>query len=483
MGVIELRRATAVILLFIGVGVGLHLLLGPLRDGGQDAADQALTLGAGTALAVLGAIGGYLIARIPKERIRRLADHLETLVNRGTVGMAVGKAGADSLGRLGYAINRYLTFVKEEVEQSHMATKERQIQVKVLEAEKRHVEAVIHAIGDGVLVMDAFGDLVLTNEAAKATFRFEFTAGQRLPVEEAIHDERFLALLREMQDQGTLVPHRTAEWAQSEGDQRRTYRVILDTVFEGPRHDRVSGVVAILHDVTREKEIAKTKSDFVSSVSHELKAPLASIRAYAEMLVDGEAANETEAREFLHVIATETDRLGRLIEKVLNLSRLESGLIPPNKTDLAITELLRDVAEVVAPQADVKHLQVEADLAPVFFRVHGDRDMLYQALLNVVSNAIKYTPEEGRVAISTYLDNGSVVVEVADTGLGISPDEVDRIFDKFYRCKQSATVASGTGLGLPLVKQVVETIHGGRVRVESEVGKGATFRLFLPAVR
>ena len=480
---IELRRVLAVILLFIGVGVGLHLLLDPLRDAGQDAADKALTLGAGMALAVLGAFGGYLIARLPKERIRNVANHLDSLVRRGTVGMAVSEADADSLGRLGHAINRYLTFVKDEVEQSHMAIKERQIQVKVLEAEKRHVEAVIHAISDGVLVMDAFGDLVLTNEAAKAIFGFAFEPGRRQPVEEAITDEPFLALLHEMQDQGSLVPHRTAEWIRGEGDEARTYRVILNTVFEGAKRERISGVVAVLHDVTREKEIARTKSDFVSSVSHELKAPLASIRAYAEMLVDGEASGPDESREFLNVIVAETQRLSRLIEKILNLSRLESGLIPANKTDLAVTELLRDVAEVVSPQANEKRIHLEADLAPVFFRVHGDRDMLYQAILNVVSNAIKYTLREGRVAISTYLADGSVVVDVADTGVGIPPEEMDSVFEKFYRSSRSAEEISGTGLGLPLVKHIVETIHGGHVVAESEVGKGSVFRLYLPAVR
>jgi len=481
--VIELRRVAAVILLFVGVGVGLHLLLDSVRGAGQDAAGMAMILGVGLALAVLGAVGGYLIARVPKQRIRKVAEHLEGMVRRGTVGMAVGEAETDSLGRLGYAVNRYLTFVKDEVEQSRMAVKERQIQIKVLEAEKRHIEAVIHAISDGVLVMDAFGDLVLTNEAAERIFGFEFGFGRRTPVEEAIRDDQFLGLLREMQEQGSLVPHRTTEWVRGEGDEARTYRVILNTLFEGPKKDRVSGVVAVLHDVTREKEIARTKSEFVSAVSHELKAPLASIRAYVEMLVDGETSDKQEAREFLNVIAAETDRLSRLIDKTLNLSRLESGLIPPNKTDLAVTELLREVVEVLSPQADAKKIRLEADLAPVFFRVHGDRDMVYQAVLNVVSNAIKYTPDQGRVAISTHLADGSVVVDVTDTGMGIPEEEKDKIFEKFYRARHSAQAVSGTGLGLPLVKHIVETIHGGRVDVETEVGKGSTFRLYLPAVR
>ena len=480
---IELRRVVAVVLLFLGVGVGLHLLLEPLRDADQPAAVKAMTLASGTALAVLGIIGGFLIARISKERIDHIAGHLENLVRRGTVGLAISESEADALGHLGHAVNRYLVFVKDEVEQSHMAAKERQIQVKVLEAEKRHVEAVIHAISDGVLVTDAFGDLVLANEAAEKIFGFRFDGSQRKPVEESIGDKSFLDLIREMRETGLFVPHRTVEWVQACGGQTRSWRVILNTVVEGRKRDRLSGVVAVLHDMTQEKEIARMKSDFVSNVSHELKAPLASVKAYVEMLQDGEAKNAAESAEFLQTIAAETDRLNRLIENILNLSRLESGLVPVHKTDLAVTEILRDVAGVMTPQAAQKNMTLESDLAPVFFRIHGDRDMLYQAVLNVVSNAVKYTPAGGKVRISTYLENGAVVVDVADTGCGIPTEDMAKVFDKFYRSRHSAKAAGGTGLGLALVKQIVETIHGGRVSVESHVGKGSVFRLHLPAVR
>ena len=480
---IELRRAAAVVLLFLGVGVGLHLLLDPLRDAGVPAAVKTMTLGAGLALAVLGIIGGFLIARVPKERIDGVADHLENMVRRGTLGMAISEGESDSLGRLGHAINRYLAFVKDEVEQSHLEVKERQIQMKVIVAEKRHTEAVIGAISDGVVVTDAFGDLVLANAAAESIFGFRFDPAVRRPIEEAIADKSFLALVSDMRETGLFVPHRTIEWIQGAGEQALTWRVILNTVVESRKHDRISGMVAVLHDVTKEKGIARMKSDFVSNVSHELKAPLASIRAYTEMLVDGEARDEKEIKEYLHIIASETDRMNRLIENILNLSRLESGLVPVNKADLAVTEILRDVADVMTPQAVQKHIRLEADLSPVFFRVHGDRDMLYQAVLNVVSNAIKYTPEGGQVRISTYLEDGSVVVEVADTGYGIPPEDSGKVFEKFYRSRHSAKAAKGTGLGLALVKHVVDVVHGGRVVLESNVDKGSTFRLYLPAVR
>ena len=480
---IELRRAAAVVLLFLGVGVGLHLLLEPMREAGQPAVVKAMALGAGLAMAVLGIIGGVLIARVPKERIDGVTEHLEDMVRRGAIGLAISETESDALGRLGHAINRYLSFVKEEVEQSHLEAKERQIQMKVLDAEKRHVEAVIHAISDGVVVIDAFGDLMLSNAAAEDIFGFKFDPAVRRPIEEVITDTGFLALINDMRETGLFTPHRTVGWSQGSGEQARTWRVILNTVVEGKRRDRISGVVAVLHDVTKEKEIARMKSDFVSNVSHELKAPLASIRAYTEMLVDGEARNETETREYLHVIGTETDRMNRLIDNILNLSRLESGLVPVNKTDLAVTEILRDVADVMTPQAVQRNIRLEADLAPVFFRVQGDRDMLYQAVLNVVSNAVKYTPEGGQVKISTYLDDSAVVVDVADTGYGIPPEDSGRVFEKFYRARHSAKVVKGTGLGLALVKHVVEVIHGGRVTVESVVGKGSVFRLYLPAVR
>ncbi len=480
---IELRRAAVVILLFVGLGIGLHLLLAPLREAGQPASAKTLVLAIGVVLSVLGLVGGYLVARLPKQRIDALALRLENFVRRGKVGLVINEAEADALGRLGHAVNRYLTFVKDEVEQSHIAAKEQQIQMKVVAAEKRHVEAVIHAISGAVVVTDAFGDLVLANAAAERLFEFTFDAARHKPVDEVIQDKPFLGLLGEMRDTGLFTSSRTVEWTRGTGSAARTFQVILNTVLEGRKHDRISGVVAVLHDVTKERESAKMKSDFVSNVSHELKAPLASIKAYAELLQEGEAKDENARREFLQIIVGETDRLSRLIENILNLSRMESGLVPVNKTELAVTEILHDVVDVMTPQALKKSIRLEADLAPVFFRVYGDRDMLYQTFLNVVSNAVKYTPEGGQVRISTYLEDSTVVVKVQDSGKGIPEDEIARIFDKFYRGKGADKSATGTGLGLALVRHVMETVHGGRITVTSEIGKGASFHLHLPAVR
>ncbi|MCK4601278.1 MAG: PAS domain-containing sensor histidine kinase, partial [Phycisphaerae bacterium] len=241
-------------------------------------------------------------------------------------------------------------------------------------------------------------------------------------------------------------------------------------------------VVAVLHDVTREKEIAKMKTDFVSNVSHELKTPLASIKAYIEMLVDGEAEDEKTRREFYEIIATETDRLHRLIENILNISRIESGVVKVVREPISLTSVVKQVLEVASPQAKAKNIKVIERLAPVYYQIEADHDMIYQAVMNLVSNAIKYTPADGAITVSVVIDErrGVAVCDVSDTGAGIAADDLPHIFDKFYRVKGSSKMAKGTGLGLTLAKHIVENVHDGKLSVTSEMDKGSTFGIELP---
>jgi two-component system phosphate regulon sensor histidine kinase PhoR len=219
------------------------------------------------------------------------------------------------------------------------------------------------------------------------------------------------------------------------------------------------------------------KNDFVSNVSHELRTPLASIKAYVEMLIDGEAEDDRTKREFYDVIQNEANRLGRLIDDILNISRIESGLVKVNRQPQSLGVIIREAVEVILPQAKQKNIAVNEGNTPIFYQTPADRDMLYQALLNLLSNAVKYTPEGGRIDVQTEVDETkkTVVVRVVDTGVGIPAKDVPYIFDKFYRAEANNRMAKGTGLGLSLVKQVIETIHGGKVFVESQVGKGSCF--------
>jgi two-component system phosphate regulon sensor histidine kinase PhoR len=224
------------------------------------------------------------------------------------------------------------------------------------------------------------------------------------------------------------------------------------------------------------------KNDFVSHVSHELKTPLASITAYSEMLVDGEANDERTRKEFYSVIQNQARRLSRLIEDILNTSRIESGLIKVNKEVLSLTMLIEDQLQMIKGCAEEKNIEIIGQKPIVFDQVYVDRDMMSQVIINLLSNAVKYTQSGGTVRILTEVDEAasSARVIVTDTGVGIPEDDIEHVFDKFYRVDANKKHAEGTGLGLNLVKQMVETVHGGRVFVKSKVGEGSTFGFELP---
>jgi two-component system phosphate regulon sensor histidine kinase PhoR len=219
------------------------------------------------------------------------------------------------------------------------------------------------------------------------------------------------------------------------------------------------------------------KNDFVSNVSHELRTPLASIKAYVEMLIDGEADDEKTKRDFYDVIQNEANRLGRLIDNILNISRIESGLIKINKQPQSLAVILKDAMEVIEPQARMKQIELKEEMTAVFYQTMADRDMLYQAVLNLLGNAVKYTHEGGTITVSATVDEAKrkVITKITDTGVGIPPKDLPFVFDKFYRAEANNRMAKGTGLGLSLVKQIIEGVHKGRIFVESHVGKGSCF--------
>ncbi len=219
------------------------------------------------------------------------------------------------------------------------------------------------------------------------------------------------------------------------------------------------------------------KNDFVSMVSHELRTPLASIKAYIEMLIDGEAVDEKTTAEFYDVIQNEASRLGRLIDNILNISRIEAGLVKADTLPQSLTAIVKEALDVMAPQLAQKGIRLVEHLAPDFCRTEGDREMLHQAVLNLLSNSVKYTPSGGTVTVRTDVDEaaGKIVTRIIDTGVGIPPQDLPFVFQKFYVAEVNSGMAQGTGLGLSLVKQIIETIHQGQVFVESHVGKGSTF--------
>ena len=406
--------------------------------------------------------------------VQIVRQQLTSLEGSGEVGLIMVESH-DELGQMVQDFNRYLTRIKSRVDQLKLQKRELDIQIRVADAEKRHTEAIIFSISDAVLVTDSFDELILANESAERTFDFAMTGMYRQPIAKAIGDPEFVKLIADTRSQNTDRRRRVVEYVRVVDTERRTFNVTLSGVMDA-RGD-CNGVVAVLHDITREKEVAAMKTDFVSNVSHELRTPLSSIKAYVEMLVDGEAEDENTRREFYNIIQNETDRLGRLIDNILNISRIESGVVKIHKEPLALTSVIKETLEVVRPQAVAKDIRLVDDVTTVFYQVLADHDMLYQAMLNLLSNAIKYTPNGGAVTVRTIVDEGrkTARVEIKDTGVGITPEDLPRVFEKFFRVESSKRMAKGTGLGLSLVKHIIETVHGGEVGVFSKFGQGSTF--------
>jgi len=370
-----------------------------------------------------------------------------------------------------------------------------QIQIQLTQRQKRNIEAIIYGIRDAVIVIDEFDRLSMANEGAGRLFNFDFRTSQQRPIDELIGTlegdkgkNEFVDFLRRSRKSKVRATRREIEFSADllkapEDGGPKTFDCIVSCVYD--EKAQVCGVVAVLHDITREKQIQQMKNDFVSHVSHELKTPLASISAYSEMLVDGEAKDEQTRKEFYSVIQSQAQRLNRLIEDILNISRIESGLIKVEKEPVSLTILIEEQLQMIKSYAEEKNIEIIGKKPIVFDRVDADKDMISQVIVNLLSNAVKYTPAGGSIKIETEVDETADIarVSVTDTGVGIPADEIDHVFDKFYRVGANKGQAKGTGLGLNLVKQIVEKVHDGRVFVESEPGVGSTFSFELPLAR
>jgi two-component system phosphate regulon sensor histidine kinase PhoR len=380
-------------------------------------------------------------------------------------------------------VRTYLDELRGSVQQAQLSSKNLEIQLRLADAERRQSQTMINGISDAVLVTNGFDELILANPSAAELFGFEFRAGERRPTGELLGDCRLVHDIADTRHAQGRTGRRVFEWERGADAQARSYTVTMTSVVDNVGD--LCGVVTVLHDTTREKEVSRMKSEFVSHVSHELRTPLSSIKAYAELLVDGEAADDKTRQEFYHVIQSEADRLSRLIDNILNISRIESGMTRVNKKPVSLTAILKEVLEVAAPVARDKEIELIDQLAPVFFQVEVDRDMIYQAGLNLVSNAIKYTPAGGTVKVAVTLsdDQAHTTLRVTDTGVGIPPEAMKDLFQKFYRVEQHKGMAKGSGLGLNLTRQIIENVHHGHMIVESEIGKGSTFGFTLSVIQ
>jgi two-component system, OmpR family, phosphate regulon sensor histidine kinase PhoR len=336
---------------------------------------------------------------------------------------------------------------------------------------------------DAALATNQYGELVWANQVARHIFHLTIDEDQPLRAREQLNNNCIADVISETLKRRSSVP-RTCELEMANGDgdlcwYRISCRALVAEGDDGTVE--LNGSVAVLADISSERGIQRRHAEFVSAASHEMKTPLAGVRAYVELLLDGEAEDEETREEFLTVIDTQAERLQRLIENLLNLARIEAGVEKVDKQTHSLNELLENAFSVVQPSSEQKEINLVADLSPMYMGVLADKDMLMQSAINLLSNAIKYTAPGGKVTLRSRMEENAAVFEVEDTGVGLTDEDCDKVFEKFYRVKKDQKMAPGTGLGLPLAKHIVEDVHGGVLTVSSQLGAGSVFRISLPS--
>ncbi|MCP4938208.1 MAG: PAS domain-containing protein [Phycisphaeraceae bacterium] len=363
---------------------------------------------------------------------------------------------------------------------------------RIVEERIGRFERMFASFPDPILVLDRHGDVVDANPAAKALAKIDADDDVRIDAVSPRSLEDMIGNRTAVRD---VLEHvravvaagseavRNAEFELDSDDPAgvgeetsRAFEAVIRTLDE---HGRA---LLVLHDTTRERDSSRLKSEFVAKASHELRTPLSSIHASLEMLADGDLQDHAQRAEFLDIAIEETDRLAKLVNDMLDISGIEAGVARPRMTQVDLAEIATDVVDGLRAAADRRSVDLRLHVQPGLV-VEGDPEMLSAVIGNLVGNGLKYVPEGERVTVAVDAEDltRSVVVTVTDTGLGIPPGDLDRVFDKFYRIKRYERNARGTGLGLNLCRNIVEQVHHGRIGVDSRLGEGARFWFSVPA--
>lgn len=373
--------------------------------------------------------------------------------------------GADELGELAETINDLSYKVKDAQETT--------------ESERQRLDSVLRHMTDGVLATDRRGKIIIINSRAMDLLSIsqDKAIGQSIMKVLKLGEKFTFRQLLETQDELILnIPT---------DDQ--------DTILRGEfsviqrESGFISGLVCVLSDITEQEKVEQERRSFVSNVSHELRTPLTSVKSYTESLIDGAWEDEEIAPEFLKVISTETDRMIRMITDLLNLSRMDQGKQDLNREFVSINELVAHIIDrfemvLKSEQYRNKKYTIERDFTQRTLWVEIDQDKFIQVIDNIMNNAIKYSPDGGKITCKLMETHNSVVISVTDEGLGIPRKDIGHVFDRFYRVdKARARSMGGTGLGLAISKEVVQ-LHGGKIWVTSVENKGSTFFISLPYI-
>jgi PAS domain S-box-containing protein len=345
---------------------------------------------------------------------------------------------------------------------------------------KSRLGVMVNRLSDGVMTTDARKLIVQVNPAFLHMIGYHGEAVVGCHVKDIIHDE----LLLDSIDQALIMSPDTfveiTKEIQIVGKNEEKFYSARCAPFRGRTNENL-GTITVLHDITALKKMDQMKSDFVSMVSHEIRSPMNSLLMQLKNISDGLAGAVTEKQqEILQRASEKILNLNNLVTELLDLSRIESGLISHEKEQIDMRQLLTDQITFHSPYAEEKEITLQLNCPADLPSILANRQNMEEAFSNLITNGIKYSPAGGTITISVTTENKYLKLQVADTGFGISDEDLEKIFTRFYRVKDSNTrQIHGTGLGLAIVKSIIES-HHGKISVVSEVGKGTTFTVFLP---
>ncbi len=407
------------------------------------------------------------------------------ITGQGTVDNAVEcmKKGAYDFITKPFAIDHLILAVKRAMERQTLERQARRLieeqarNLYTLALEQSRMHTIVNCMADGVLVTNRHLEVVLCNPSLRQLLSLTAVLPQPASLELYFKDSAFQEALQ------TLVnsPEEDRDrFISQEFHQGRVYFRCLSAPFFSPDR-QVLGTVTVFHDITAFKELDDMKNSFVNMVSHELRSPLSAIKMQMQVILDGLAGEVTKKqRELLSRAQSRIQGLVELVNDLLDVAKIEAGYQHLEQVPLALPEVLTDIVALLQERAMAQKIALHLETPPDLPLVRADRRGMEEVFTNLISNAINYSPDGGEVSISAASHNDYLEVRVQDTGVGIEPEEITKIFDKFYRVKNPQTrQVVGTGLGLAIVKGIVEA-HRGAVEVESQVGVGTTFMVRLP---
>jgi two-component system phosphate regulon sensor histidine kinase PhoR len=398
-----------------------------------------------TLLAIL--LAAWIAGRTSRP-VRELTEAVRQMTTGEITEQPVVKT-VDEVGQLTQAFNYMSVQLRE--------------QIQALESERAKLFAVLEKMTDGVVIVDQQGFILLMNQTAEKMFGIPHETSRGKPLAETIRHHQPFELWQRCQKTN----------ATEEAPIDLSKRLMLHGIATPLGQALPGSTLLLFQDMTRQHQIETLRRDFISNVSHELRTPLAAIKALTETLQDSALEDPPAARRFLEQMETEVDSLNLMVTELLELSRIESGRVPLELKPTRPEDILIPACERLRLQSERSGLSLEIECAEGLPAVQADASRVQQVVVNLLHNAIKFTPAGGKVLLRASQQGEVIIFSVRDTGIGISPDDLPRIFERFYKADR-ARATSGTGLGLAIARHLVEA-HGGEIWAESELGKGSTF--------